>query len=263
MASKGSNLLIVRALISCGSKIGVQNNTKESPLSISKLSPNDEIKQYFIDLSQKKILRDSLDELISQYMPSLNQEEEEDSDGPNRPSQYETPSLPIKVRNQAISKKGKDSLLYDSIYKELKDIDKRITKVMESSHIHQIHSREFQDQSSISTQEENDNMFKTLNRYSNTLSGKIHSLAYELDIDHNEEEETHDDKASTEKASTGKEEQPIENQPFQKPLSQFLYFSGKTHCYFCGAAQYHLCSTCKCHVCPICEFSSIHERKHH
>jgi hypothetical protein len=58
------NLAIARALVAAGAKLGLQNSSKETPLSAAKLHRNSEVIRYFEGISNRTVRRESLNALL-------------------------------------------------------------------------------------------------------------------------------------------------------------------------------------------------------
>lgn len=272
-ATRGSNVLIVQALISCGAKIGIQNNSKETPLSSAKQSRNQEIKDYLIGISTKKIKRPSLDELVKKYLPILDGEEEEEEDktdegqGSNSIINNSN-STDIKEISKDLGKGAKE---ISSIYRSLKDIEDRINVVKDTTQIVDLNSKKYPDKSTINIPNEEDSNLNNLCKYINDLSGKINYIEHKLFISKNDDDEGEENDEADQKQKN-KEDNQIKKEPQSKmsisdfdkePLqdeikSSFPFFKSKNRCHYCGSQRCHLCSECRHFICPICTKSILH-----
>lgn len=261
-ATRGSNVLIVQALIACGAKIGIQNNSKETPLSSAKQSRNQEIKDYLIGISTKKIKRPSLDDLIKKYLPILDgeeEEEEEDKSDDNHISITDSNSTDINITKEL----GKGAKKLSAIYQSLKGIENRINSVKDSVHIIDLNSKKYPDSSNILPQNDEDNHLNNLCKYINDLSGKINCIEHTLNINiKDEKEENKDDdskKQTKNEQKNKKKDDEYDKLPLQMEIkSNFPFFKSRNKCYYCGSRRCHLCSSCSHYVCPICTKSILH-----
>lgn len=271
-ATRGSNLLIVQALIASGAKIGIQNNSKETPLSSAKISRHTEIKEYLIGISTKKIQRPSLNELINKHLPILNGEEEEEEesrdDAHNRINLTDSNSFDnIKID----SKNDKSSKQLSKIYRDLKEIENRINSIKETVQIVDLNSKKYPDTSIITPPNEEDTHLNNLSKYISDLSGKINYIENTLNINQkNEEEEEEKNENNINDEQNKKDDDPKnkttqnKNDIYDKESLQeemkayFPFFRSKSRCYYCGSRSCHYCSQCNHQVCPVCTLSILH-----
>jgi hypothetical protein len=219
---------IARALLSCGAKLGLQNRSKETPLSASKLYKNADVAKYFESISNRSQRRDTFNAVLRQYMPELANEEDLD-DEPEKVTQKPADTAIV----QRIYDKAKEiqatARTFDEmgLFKDLPPLDLPIEKLEVPEGV----NRAF---ASFCT--EIDRLYEKVMRV--TKARNITELTV---------------------AETPSEEAKPKG-PLQTPytLMPVNIFPKSVLCTICGTQAIAPCGECELSYCRICHYSSLH-----
>jgi hypothetical protein len=224
------NVSIARALLSCGAKLGLQNGSKETPLSAAKLYKNADVTKYFESISNRSQRRDSFNAVLRRYMAELANEDDLDEDSEKPPA-----------------KSAGDKAIVQRIYAQTKAIQVTVQKFDEMGL--------FDDLPPLGQPTEklevpdglSNRAFASFCAEIDRLYEKVMRVAQSRNITEHKVVEVPPDKANP-------------SGPLQMPytLVPVNIFPKSVLCTICGTQAITQCRECDLPYCRICHYSSLH-----